>query len=100
MSTPKWEIPFADLGKVIEAVPRALVRVVKDVTEANTVLEQDLPKFVQLLSDAAVVVDDKFLNFQLDVTLGQEALALFASIKQQLGIKAAAAPIAAPAGAK
>ncbi|MGH9414583.1 MAG: hypothetical protein ACRD0Y_12710 [Terriglobales bacterium] len=91
MSLPIWEIPFYALGKVVEAIPEALITIGKDVAEANTVLDQDLPKFVQLLSDAAVVVDDKFLNFQLDVALGKEALTLFASIKAQLGIKAAAA---------
>lgn len=91
MSLPAWEIPFNALGKVIEAVPEALITIGKDLAEANTVLDQDLPKFVELLSNAAVVMNDKFLNFQLDITVGKEALALFASIKAQLGFKASAA---------
>lgn len=91
MSLPAWEIPFNALGKVIEAVPEALITIGKDLAEANIVLDQDLPQFVKLLSNAAVVMNDKFLNFQLDITVGKEVLALFASIKAQLGLKASAA---------
>lgn len=87
---PLWEIPFDALGKVILAVPEELYQVAKDVTEANTIIDTDLPQFVTLLDDAAVVVSDKFLNFTLDVALGKQFLALLASIKAQLGVKKAA----------
>lgn len=91
---PAWEIPFNALGKIILAVPEDLYKVAKDVTEANAVINTDLPQFVAMLDDAAVAISDKFINIQMDVQVGKDFLALLASIKAQLGVKAAAAPAA------
>ena len=99
-NTPAWEIPFGVLGKVVEAIPVELYHIATSVATANTILNQDVPQFIKLLEDAAVVVSDKFINFQMDAQLGKEALALCASIKAQLGLGALPAPPAPAAPTK
>lgn len=96
MKIPTWEVPFYDLGKVLEAVPVEAVKIATDLAGAKTILDQDIPAFIQLLTDGAVVVTDKFINFQVDVAFAKEALALLASIKRQLGVKAVQGPQQVP----
>lgn len=90
MGLPAWEIPFDGLGKLVLLLPDEIVKVAKDVGEAQQILDTDMPKLLTMLDDAAVAISDKFVNIQLDVQVGKDFLALLASLKAQWGVKAAA----------